>query len=343
MARMSQKRLEEMSRAQMSDGWFVADVPLPPHPLERLVYYARLAPSSHKSQPWKFVVGEAEIDVFADLARWLRVADPGRRELHVSLGCAIESIRIAADYAKFGSTLEYFPLAHDNTLVARIRFEFAGHKRDMPAGSLLENMITRRTSHRNFDRARVVGDEERKSLYRCFEAGDVSLHLMQEPDALLELAALEKAADMRLFADEHYREELAHWVGEGGLGSNWLLSKLGQFAVGHLPVAGQVAGSDASRLASAPLVALLTTRHDRAVDAVQSGESYMRIALMAERKGIRVQPVSQVLEVPDTRAGVARLFGLGERVAQHLFRVGYADAEPGPHRRRPLGAVLLRA
>lgn len=85
--------------ARMVDGWYVADEPLPAHPLERLAYYARLAPSSHNRQPWKFVIGESEIDLFADVDKWLRVADRDRREMFISLGCAIESIRIAADYA----------------------------------------------------------------------------------------------------------------------------------------------------------------------------------------------------------------------------------------------------
>ena len=72
--------LAELKHPRLVDGWFATeDEPLPPDPLARLVYYARLAPSSHNSQPWKFVVGASEIDVFADLSRWLKVSDPSRR------------------------------------------------------------------------------------------------------------------------------------------------------------------------------------------------------------------------------------------------------------------------
>ncbi len=339
---MPDKRIEELKHPRIADGWYVSAAPLPADPLERLIYYARLAPSSHNSQPWKFVVGNAEIDVFADLDRWLRVADPDRRELHASLGCAIESIRIAADYAGFGSSIVYFPVSHDDTLVARVRIALQGPKRSFPAAVLLEHMITRRTSHRTFERDRAVPDEVRKAIYQCFEVEEVSLHFLQEWTLRLALAELEKAADTRLFANPAYREELAHWVGEGLLGTTWLVSKLGQFAVGHLPVAERVASEDAARLASAPLVGLLSTRRDRPIDAVRSGEAYMRIALMAESKGVRMQPVSQILEVPETRAELTRLFDLGDRVAQHLFRIGYADAETGTQRRRPLGELLVR-
>ena len=160
---------------------------------------------------------------------------------------------------------------------------------------------------------------------------------------MLALAELEETADRRLFSNAAYRDEFSAWVGEGMLGTGWLVSKLGQFAVGNLPVAERVAKDDAARLASSPLVALLSSRDDLATDAVQAGEAYMRLALMAESKGIRVQPVSQVLEVSDTRAEVAKLFSLGERVPQHLFRMGYADAETGPRRRRPLASMMIRA
>lgn len=340
---MVETRLGEMHRAKMSFGWFVGDARLPADRMLRLVYYARLAPSSHNTQPWKFVIGTDEIDVFADLNRWLGVADPDRRELHISIGCAIEAIRIAADYGKWGTAVDYFPVAHDDTLVARIRVAKKGPKRDMPAGALLEQVITRRTSHRRFAPDREISDADRAALYRGFQSGDVSLHYLQDKAARLGLAELERDADRRLFADSAYRDELAQWVGEGLLGTPWLISKLGQFAVSHLPVGEQVAGGDAARLASAPLVGLLTTRRDRPADAVQAGEAYMRIALMAERKGIRVQPVSQVLELPDTRSEVAKVFGLGDREAQHLFRLGYAEPETGPQRRRPLAEMVLQA
>lgn len=328
---------------RMVDGWPVADEPLPADPMLRLAYYARLAPSSHNSQPWKFLVGRGEIDLLVDETRWLRVADHDRRELFVSLGCALESMRIAADYAGFGSRVEYFPVAGSDTLVARLQIEFAGPKREFAAASLLEHAVTRRTSHKPFDPALAVGEDARKSLYACYDEAGVSLHYLAEDRRAMQwLAELEREADRALFADPAYREELAAWIGEGLLGTPWLISKIAQFAVGHLPVAERVAQDDADRVSSAPLVAVLSTRNDDPEDRVRAGAAYMRIALMAESRGLRVQPVSQALEVEATRTGVARLFDLRERCVQHLFRIGHAEAERGPHRRRPLKDLVIR-
>jgi hypothetical protein len=61
-----------------------------------LLRYAILAPSTHNTQPWRFTVAPERILVFRDRARWLQVADPSQRELHVSVGCALENLLIAA-------------------------------------------------------------------------------------------------------------------------------------------------------------------------------------------------------------------------------------------------------
>jgi len=324
------------------NGWVIADAELPTDPLARLVYYARLAPSSHNSQPWKFVTGASEIDVFAEQERWLRVADADRREMYLSLGCAIEALCIAADYAGHGARVSYFPVAHDETLVARVSIAFGGPKREDSAGDLLKRMATRRTSHRLFERARPVSEEERTRLERSFAIGDVALQFLREPGPLAALGTLETRADALLFANPAYRTELARWVGEGMMGTTWLFSKLGQFALGCLPVGDRVARDDSARLASAPLVGLLTTSRDRRVDQVQAGQAYMRLALVAESREVRVQPMSQVLEVGETRAGLAQLFDLKGRTAQHLFRLGHAEAETHPPQRRPLASILIR-
>lgn len=330
-----------------ADGWPLPAAahcgePLPVHPLERLVYYARFAPSSHNAQPWRFLLTGEEIEVFADEARWPRIADPDRRELMVSVGCAIELLRIAADFAQFGTRVKYFPVAANDSLVARIQVLRDGPKREFPAGGLLDHCVTRRTSHRNFEPATPVSDAHRKQLYGCFEGDQVSLHFLTARPALDALAAQELRADAALFANPAYREELAVSIGEGLLGLPWLLGRLGRFAVAHLPVGDRVARGDAGRMSSAPLAALLTTREDRMLDRVHAGEAYMRIALLAESHAIRVQPVSQLLEDPGSRATLASAFELHGRVPQHLFRLGHAEPEPGPPRRRPLDAVLAR-
>jgi hypothetical protein len=64
--------------------------------LAHLAHWAALAPSSHNTQPWRFVVQGEELRLFADRARALPVVDPDDRALLMSCGAALGQLRVAA-------------------------------------------------------------------------------------------------------------------------------------------------------------------------------------------------------------------------------------------------------
>jgi hypothetical protein len=63
-----------------------------------LVRAGVLAASAHNTQPWLFRVGRDRIDLYADLARGPGAMDPLRREMHLSLGCALENVVLAGPW-----------------------------------------------------------------------------------------------------------------------------------------------------------------------------------------------------------------------------------------------------
>jgi hypothetical protein len=71
--------------------------------------------------------------VRADPTRWQAVADPGRRELHLSLGCALENLLIAAGCVGYRHTVSYFPEPGDRNLVALTTFRPAPAIAVLPA------------------------------------------------------------------------------------------------------------------------------------------------------------------------------------------------------------------
>ena len=56
--------------------------------IEDIVAYGLLAPSSHNTQPWKFVVEKNVIKILPDYGRSLPYSDRFNRELFRSIGCA---------------------------------------------------------------------------------------------------------------------------------------------------------------------------------------------------------------------------------------------------------------
>ncbi len=319
------------------------DPDLPADPMERLVYFAHWAPSSHNTQPWRFVVESDALDLFAEQERWLQATDRDRRELYVSVGCALESLLIAADYEGFGAEATLFPVQGDETYAARIAIRREGPKRDGAAGDLVHFIRRRHTSHRPFDPARRVPERDLKWLLNAASEDEVTLQFMDHGSREAPLEQLVGRAERQLFADPAYRDELARWIGAGALGTHWLLSKLGQFAVAYLPVKNQLSHAETGWLASAPHVGLLSTPDDSRASQVRAGQAYLRLALMCESRDIRTQPVSGPLELAETRAELAMAFAIGNRRPQQFFRLGYAPAEKVRSTRRPLAEVMVRA
>src|SRR5205814_5546335 len=85
-----------------------------------LLEYAILAPSGHNTQPWFFRIAEDGVEVYADYSRRLPVADPGDRELMMSIGAAITNLRAAAAHFGFESSVLYQPVFDEALPVAMV-------------------------------------------------------------------------------------------------------------------------------------------------------------------------------------------------------------------------------
>ena len=85
------------SMAEYSKAMAMLRAPLPASPQARdLIRYATLAPNGHNTQPSKFRERDGRIDISPDLARRTPVVDPDDHHLFISLGCAAESLALAA-------------------------------------------------------------------------------------------------------------------------------------------------------------------------------------------------------------------------------------------------------
>lgn len=73
---------------------------------ESLVGAAILAANGHNTQPWQFALGQNRIDLFADLNRSTGANDPLLRELHISLGCALENLMLASSAQGYDAAIE---------------------------------------------------------------------------------------------------------------------------------------------------------------------------------------------------------------------------------------------
>ena len=118
------------------------------------VRYAILAPSSHNTQPWRFVIIGSELLVCADRTRSLPNIDPFDRELIVSCGAALFNLRVALAYFNIPVEITTFPHSAEPDVVARIVF----------AELRAETLRSRQSLRRNYgarDQSRSVHQRRR--------------------------------------------------------------------------------------------------------------------------------------------------------------------------------------
>jgi hypothetical protein len=97
--------------------------------------------------------------------------------------------------------------------------------------------------------------------------------------------------------------------------------------------------------ANSPGWSWLATAGNSRAKQIEAGRAYLRVALLASRLGLAMQPMSQVLqeyaEMAATQIDFYRRLGIDPKTTtvQMLWRLGYAEA-PGPSPRRPLDAII---
>lgn len=314
---------------------------LPGDRIERLIHFARLAPSTHNSQPWKFTADGGVVNLFADFSRWLKAADPERRELYLSLGCALETLLIAGDYEGLGVDLRYFPVPSDDAHICRAKFGAGAAKRENSAARLLLAVPKRHTSHRLFDKARRIDAHELQLFSEAADGEYAAFHLLRTEQERGDLLALLTEVESELFHDKAYRADLVRWAGSGASGTDWLKAKLAQYKVEHAASAKLVQG-DADLLASSPVIAILSTARQDRLHEVLAGQAYARAVLFAENQGLRSQPFSAFTATEHARTTVARIANLGPRHPQLVVRLGAAESESARAPRRALGEVMVK-
>ena len=94
-------------------------------------------------------------------------------------------------------------------------------------------------------------------------------------------------------------------------------------------------------LLSAPALVSLASAADDRKSQVMAGQIFERIALTATSLGMAIHPMSQILEVPEIKAEVAKLSPEENVFPQQTFRLGYAEPEKEHTPRRSLEEVLV--
>lgn len=312
-----------------------------------LARYAILAPSSHNTQPWIFLILGNRLDLLADRTRALPVVDPFDRALVISCGAALANLELAADH--FGINAEVGNLAsRENDLLARVYI--GGHHPPGPRETDLFEAITRRHTNR---RPFAPEPPPRDLLERAealAESRDCRWYFVTDGALKSTIANLVAEGDRIQMANPSFRRELASWIhsrrsasrdGLSGyaMGMPDALSAAGALAIRTFDMGKGQAARDMALATGSPVLAVLTTRGDTPTEWLDAGRALQLSLLAVTAAGFAASFLNQPIEVDALRMRLAEAIGTPWH-PHIILRIGRGEPIE-PAMRRPLEEVLI--
>ncbi len=312
---------------------------LTPEKARILVQRAALAPSSHNTQPWRFRVSATAIELRADRTRALPVNDPFDRELVISCGAAVLSLRIAIAAAGWAARVHLLPVAGDDDCLARVEVGT-----DPPDSELavLASFLKRRRTYRKVFKPQAVANDAVAAITTAASVEGAALLTLD--DAQRELAAsLVAEGDRIQWHDPRWRRELALWMHPrrdgDGLSVPTLAAPIAQAVVRTFDMGQGVAAKDRDLLLGSPWLTVLATPTDDPANWLRAGQALQRALLVGCRHGLQASYLNQPVEVAPLRERLRS--GLGTTsYPQLLLRWGYPSDDVPPAPRRHVDAVI---
>ncbi|MET0838499.1 MAG: nitroreductase family protein [Marmoricola sp.] len=300
----------------------------------RVIELACRAPSVHNSQPWRWrVVDEATIELYADRRRQLTVSDPSGRNLSLSCGAAIHHGFAAAQALGLTAAIELMPLRDDETLLARISLT-SGTRTD-EALETLKALEERSTDRRRFTSWPVP---ESRLAHLAKAASGWGAHAVPITDvtARFRVEQLLRRAMAVQASDPRFAEEQRRWTVHSRR-DGMSLANAAPPVHGRPPTrpnrfvsasdAEAIEAADAARMVenSDGLIAICSATDDQ-VSWLEAGEALSALWLQATHDGLSIVPLSQVVEVDETRQALHHDVFDDLARPQILIRVGWLES-----------------
>src|ERR1051326_1298604 len=348
-------------RAQMNEG-----------PLAR-VRAAILAANAVNSQPWLFKISSSQIELYADTRRNTGVFDPYIRELHISLGCALENLMLAAKANGYEASLTLETGALDGIptdlkpqLIARIDLA-QGKRQD---SDLYQAIPHRHTNRFPFDSQKpvppgfidelnqAVSDDSEVKLFLC--SSDTDRKRVVELIANSATELVHSYPEMLNGSAAYIRDWKATQNARDGLtiddfGQPPLATALLKFLPSSMagvtnPLQIKISYTDmimTGRLLGAIAV---RDRFERSQN-VRAGRIWQRAHLLATARGLAARPANQAAELVDQErvhgkqslalAALGNVIGDPAWQTTFMFYMGYATHDGRATVRRPAGDVVI--
>ncbi|MDN3358932.1 hypothetical protein [Actinomadura sp. DC4] len=307
---------------------------------QRLLDEAVWAPSVHNTQPWWFGTRGSTVTVHAELERRLSVADPDGREMLISCGAALYTLRLAARHLGRHPHVRFLSDPGRPGLIADVAVGEPGQA--TVEEERMYAQIRRRRTHRGGFRLEGLPAGLLQTLRTHAYDEGVMLRIVADPRARIALAALTEVAEQTHRQNPAYAAEMAHWAPRPGSArldgvhddaypqthehtDPYFAER--DFARGQ---GWGLLGDDQQDATG--VVVLITTDTDERPDWLRAGQALQRVLLRATEDGVCAAFHTQALEIPQLRDFIRAGYCDGA-YPQMILRLGFADSEIASVRR----------
>lgn len=320
--------------------------------LLELVDLASRSPSGHNAQPWSIVrTGEHRLMLTSEPGRWLQKVDPSNRELLLSFGALMETIRQAAPATGYRADLQVVADRADAPDIAQVDLTTAPPV-SSTAPALIRSRATTRTPYMTVELPSKAVDE----IVGLDRASLTFVPSQTQKGRWLADAAAEAFAHQTW--DEHKQAELAQWLRFSRSEVRTRGDGLTPEALGLPPLARAVwyaaftprqalrrsfrrsSIKSAERQLKGCAGFLLVTSTDRSVKSLlDAGALYQRALLRATDLGVAHHTMSYALEEDPWRQETDRAMQ-SEQPIQFMVRIGQARHLSRPSIRRRTASLF---
>jgi nitroreductase len=294
--------------------------------------FAGLAPSIHNTQPWRWRLAGAVLELRAERQRQLGVTDPDGHLLLISCGAALHHATTALAAEGWRTEVQRIPDRGDDDLLATITV-LGEEPASTEAMRAVQALRVRHTDRRPVSDIPPAADAVAAVAAAAAAAG-ASLHRLRHDD-VIELAVVADRAQEIELADPEWEAELAYWA--GGVRASG--AGVPDSAIPNEPVASTVPSRDFGRRGAlsvsaghdgAAVYGVLFGPDNSRGGWLRAGEALSAAWVAAVEHGLSIVPMSAAVEIPVTRQSLRHVLG---NVAEPYLamRLGIADPdEPGP-------------
>jgi len=330
-----------------------------------ILSYAILAPNPHNRQPWIVDLSIPEhIFLYCDSDRLLPETDPFSRQIFIGHGTFLEFLDVAASSLGYETKIDYFPEGEFDPKdvidrpVAKIRLISAPERKKDP---LFDTILSRRSTKEPFSETPLL-DAHKNKLQLELNRSPFKSTVLTNSSLIKPLRELTlEAFKIEVYTPHTYQESIdlmrmgsdeveANPDGIDLLGAfNWWGQTFGLLNRESLVDPNSTAykmGIDiyTEMLLSVHSFAWITSSQNNRTTQVKVGRTYARLDLTAAQLGVKIHPVSQVLQEYSEMQGLQKKFlemlqiPNGDTV-QMLVRLGFAEL-PSPAPRHPVQSFI---